>query len=249
MRSSVYCLSVIVLVSITQYSCDAGTVANLALQKPYTWSTPPFYQYGGDRMCTDDGDKAQLTDGELSDRLWWDKRMVAWGSSFYLTIDLGDVFPIGSINIRAASCPSGQMFPESIDVFVSKTLQSYGYVSRWNKPLESLQASQRVYRVLDLGQVDRLGRYITLYVKGALFADEIYVYEAAKTAAIADADNLTEYAVPVIAPSLDECVKDLGLIHDGVLGLALTMIRDEVLSDVEVELPEAVEVVFPKLVD
>ena len=169
--------------------------------------------------------------------------------SVYLTIDLGDVFPIGSINIRAASCPSGAMFPESIDVFVSKTPQSYGYVLRWKRPLESLRSSQRVYRVLDLGQVDRLGRYITLYAKEVLSADEIYVYEAAKTAAIADADNLTEYAVPVIAPSLDECVKDLGLIHDGVLGLALTMIRDEVLSDVEVELPEAVEVVFPKLVD
>ena len=48
MRSSIHCLSVIVLVSITQCSCAAGTVANLALQKPYTRSISTLYQYGKD---------------------------------------------------------------------------------------------------------------------------------------------------------------------------------------------------------
>jgi hypothetical protein len=44
-------------------------------------------------MCKDDGDMIQLTDGELADSCWWDKRTVGGGTrgELSVTIDLQKV--------------------------------------------------------------------------------------------------------------------------------------------------------------
>ena len=84
---------------------------NLALHRPYTWAKAPNYYCGDNPMCTDEGDKVQLTDGLISTGFWWDKAMVALGeNNFPLTFDLGKVCRIGEVVARAASCPRRRCF-------------------------------------------------------------------------------------------------------------------------------------------
>jgi len=71
------------------YSNSAGAGTNLALHKHYTLSPKPNY-----KLCMDDLDMIQLTDGKASGSNWTRKSTVGW---FYphiipeITLDLGEV--------------------------------------------------------------------------------------------------------------------------------------------------------------
>ena len=123
-RSAVFCafwLSVILVVAGT--ATAAGE--NIALNKPYGFSTPPNYSY-----CTDPGDTTQLTDGQYSDdgNFRLDIRTVGWSGSgaVSITIDLGQVEPIGGLSFRG-SADGGGGFPAFIHIWVRDETGLYTY--------------------------------------------------------------------------------------------------------------------------
>jgi hypothetical protein len=74
---------------------------NIALGRPYTLSPPPSY-----KLCTDEGDYEQLTDGEYTVGYFWTQASTV-GWYLYnpqIIIDLGDTVPIDGVMIN---CPGG----------------------------------------------------------------------------------------------------------------------------------------------
>ena len=85
---------------------------NIALGKPYTFSSKPNYN-----LCSDDGDATQLTDGIYTKGYFWtQKSTVGWkeGNGFqHVTIDLGKVSPIGGFSLNTAYALSATVHPLS----------------------------------------------------------------------------------------------------------------------------------------
>ena len=85
---------------------------NVALKKPYKFSVRPGYGH-----CADPGDKTQLTDGIYTKGYFWtQKSTVGWGARnvIYVTIDLGETFPIGGFCYSTAFGTAGVSMPEFI---------------------------------------------------------------------------------------------------------------------------------------
>ena len=76
---------------------------NIALHRPYTWSTAPTYS-----LCTDPCDIVQLTDGVYNGANHTDYRCVGWAGSgtVSITIDLGSKKAIGGISFSAGYIPA-----------------------------------------------------------------------------------------------------------------------------------------------
>ena len=78
---------------------------NLALGRPYTMVPQPCY-----RLCTDPGDRKQLTDGQYTKGyLWGDKMTVGWhyAPPVAITIDLGGDVPIRGVSFNSAARRTG----------------------------------------------------------------------------------------------------------------------------------------------
>ena len=101
----------------------AGTGANVARGKPYTLSPRPNYGH-----CTDPGDTAQLTDGALTEGYFWvQKGTVGWQrkSRIVITIDLGEVMPVGGLSFRTAAGTAGVHWPHFVLILVSDDGKTY----------------------------------------------------------------------------------------------------------------------------
>lgn len=154
---------------------------NLALGKPYTLSPAPNYQY-----CTDPGDRTQLTDGKYTTGYFWTQQgTVGWTNAQYadITIDLGEVKPIGGCSYSTAAGVAGVVWPVLIHIFVSddgKTWYSGGDLvalsaTRGLPPGSGYATHRYVAESLKLH-----GRFFRLIVAGSgpyTFVDEIEVYE------------------------------------------------------------------------
>ena len=76
-------------------AADQTLLENIALGKPYALSRPPGY-----RLCTDAGDRTQLTDGQFTKGYFWTQEStVGWqgGQPVLISIDLGQVEPIRGV--------------------------------------------------------------------------------------------------------------------------------------------------------
>ena len=99
---------------------------NVALKKPYTFSTPPSYA-----LCRDPGDRTQLTDGEYTKGYFWtQKSTVGWNSRnvFTVTIDLGETFPISGFSYSTAFGKAGVKMPEFIHIYASEDNKEWYYI-------------------------------------------------------------------------------------------------------------------------
>jgi len=174
---------VVVLALWGSWPCAAAeqgkfTPVNLARGKSYTWSQPPNYMHGGRKMCTDEGDAVQLTDGKRSQGFWWDPLMVGWGSFRFLDVifDLERVAPIDRIVVRAASRPDAWMFPKSIQVYVSEDRKTWYHAGDWPGRREDLQTDRSNYRDLVIANLRTAGRYVALKFEENAFIDEVQIF-------------------------------------------------------------------------
>lgn len=150
---------------------------NLALGKSYTWSFAPNYMHGGSKMCTDEDDVIQLTDGKYSKGFWWDPLLCGWGSFAYLDIiiDLEQVEPIYRVIVHAASRPDAWMFPKTINIYVSDDQESWYDVGQWPGTRQELQTDRNNYQELVTEGLHTKGRYVAVKFQGNAFIDEIKV--------------------------------------------------------------------------
>lgn len=96
---------------------------NIALGKPYTLDPRPNYA-----LCSDPGDKTQLTDGVYTTGYFWtQKSTVGWQSvgGVTITVDLGAVQPIRGASFNTAAGRAGVAWPASIVILVSDDGKSY----------------------------------------------------------------------------------------------------------------------------
>ena len=94
-----------------------SATVNIARGKPYTFSRKPNYS-----LCTDEGDRTDLTDGVRTlDRYWVQKSTVGWQRArgpVAITVDLGKVEPIMGAALGSAGGSAGVTYPHSIVVSV-----------------------------------------------------------------------------------------------------------------------------------
>lgn len=166
---------------------DAALGTNIALHCSYTWSMAPNAfsdESWGGGMCNDAGDALQLTDGELAERSWFDKRMVGWWyerTELIVTIDLGGIRPIAEVAFHISSEKEGHRVPRWTGVFVSDDNESFyaaGEVDR--------ASALRQWRKQEGGGngawiratgIRAKGRYLALSLNSAcLYMDEIRVF-------------------------------------------------------------------------
>ncbi len=150
---------------------------NVALGKSYMLSPPPSY-----KLCTDDGDYEQLTDGEYTVGYFWTQpSTVGWYLySPQIVIDLGESMPIDGIMIN---CPgggaAGVQFPNEAIYYVSEDNEDYHEVARLT-PLGLLQDGKNWYTHRFLADdLKTRGRYVMIFLNKAgstSFADEVEVY-------------------------------------------------------------------------
>ena len=162
----------------------AGAAENIALGKPYTFSVPPNY-----KLCTDAGDKTDLTDGKYTKGYFWtQKSTVGWSLGWCgigersVTVDLGKDEPIAGFSWSLGAGAAGVTWPELVFVYVSADGSEWNFVG----DLYAISKKENgappedgygLYRAHSL-QMPCHGRYVTFLVGGGSFAfvDEIEVY-------------------------------------------------------------------------
>lgn len=174
---------------------------NIALGKPYTWSKAPNafpHGYDGHSMCLDEADKTQLTDGELADRCWWDKRTVGWWSegTITVTIDLGKEMPINKVQCHLSSEKKGYRVPRRVTVFVSNDNKTFLPVAemvksealkQWHKEMIVGKQDGHPHAWLKIDDINTKGRYVLISFDVVnLYLDEIRIFPGDL-----DADKIT----------------------------------------------------------
>ena len=152
---------------------------NIALGKPYSFSTNPNYA-----LCTDDKDILQLTDGEYVEGYFWTQRgTVGWMREklISITIDLGKVEPIKGISFNTAAGKSSFFWPKAIYIFTSDDGTNFYYAGELihlhEKDLPS-PMEYAVYRYKTC-RLETKGRYVRLTVMPTcdyMVVDEIEIY-------------------------------------------------------------------------
>jgi hypothetical protein len=101
--------------------------ANIALNKPYTYSNSPNYA-----LCTDPGDATQLTDGVYTAGYFWTQMTtVGWQKTepVIITLNLGSIQPVAGLSYNTASrTNAGVYWPLSVFVFLSDDGVNYYYL-------------------------------------------------------------------------------------------------------------------------
>ena len=138
---------------------------NIALNKPYTCITKAR-RYG---LCTDPGDKVQLTDGLYTKGYFWtQKSTVGWTTknAVEIRIDLGSVQPICGFSYNLAGGRAGVEWPKYINVYVSDDGQAWRRIGDlFEKSCEERgRPAKDVYAVYRAASVNMpaKGRYVSL---------------------------------------------------------------------------------------
>jgi hypothetical protein len=159
---------------------EQPAVDNIALGKSYVLQPAPNYA-----LCTDPGDKTQLTDGVYTKGYFWtQKSTVGWqgGGCVSITVDLGKVEPICGAALNTAAGTAGVTWPKSIGVYVSETgarwrmlgdlvTMAPGDAPKADKPYGVYKYSTRA--------LSGKGRYVRFLMSGYVhyaFCDEVEVY-------------------------------------------------------------------------
>ena len=153
---------------------------NIALGKPYKLAPLPNYS-----LCTDPGDRTQLTDGVYTKGYFWtQKSTVGWNGigAATITIDLGAVQPICGVSFNSAAGAAQVTWPASIIILVSDDGKNYYPVGELINLSMKHGAAPRDKYAIHRFWTDELrthGRYVSLLVMPGgpyTFVDEIEVY-------------------------------------------------------------------------
>jgi len=161
----------------------AAAPLNMAKGKAYRYSPAPGYH-----LCTDPGDRTQLTDGVYTKGYFWTQSStVGWQNvvTATVTIDLGRVEPIGGVSMNMAAGRAGVAWPAEILVMVSDDGKTYRFLG----DLMRLSAAEHggppagygVHR-FRTGRLATRGRWVRLVVITSgpfTFCDEIEVHRGA----------------------------------------------------------------------
>jgi len=165
------------------YSTSASTETNLALHKSYTLSPKPNY-----KLCTDEADMIQLTDGKSCGSYWVKKSTVGWRMTttgtvgIEIVIDLKHQEFVNQVKIHSVGGGTSSVeFPEFIAVLVSKDGKQYGFaglVSSEQLPIGGKPVRGGVPHIFVIDNLNTETRYIKLVVRPRryfFFVDEIEV--------------------------------------------------------------------------
>ncbi len=170
-----------VLLVLAAAARGLGGETNLARGRPYTLSPRPNYAH-----CTDPGDATQLTDGVLTQGYFWtQKTTVGWqgGALAFVTIDLGEVRPIGGASFRTAAGVAGVEWPASLAVFTSDDGKQWFpagdlvELSESGAPPPMGKHAIHVFRTATLRSRGRFVQLACVPTGPYLFVDEIEVFE------------------------------------------------------------------------
>lgn len=116
-----------ILLLLVLYPRAVSAEINLALHKSYTISPKPNY-----RLCTDEGDKLQLTDGKSYGSDWRSRSTVGWQGMVTtpeITIDLEKKSYIDEVRVHSiGGGAAGVKYPAFIAVLVSEDGENFGCV-------------------------------------------------------------------------------------------------------------------------
>jgi hypothetical protein len=153
---------------------------NLALNKQYSMSPTPNYN-----LCTEKGDKYQLTDSKISNAHWAKKSTVGWHWPVQVPqviIDLGRIEAIDKVNIHT-SCGTkgGVKLPEYAVVYLSNdgnTYQVAGF-SQLKSNVREVASHKEFYSYwFSVNGIQSKGRYVKIIIQpggSSFFTDEIEI--------------------------------------------------------------------------
>ena len=155
-----------------------GAALNLARGCSYTMSPAPHYA-----LCTDLGDKVQLTDGEYAgpDMFWGQRATVGWAGSnaAQIIIDLGAVKPIDGIIFSTASRLNAGVSRPSIIIGVSDDGATYHIAGQLSAtPISNQDPTEEYRQRMQVTGLRTRGRFVLLFVLPGgdyVFCDEIEV--------------------------------------------------------------------------
>jgi hypothetical protein len=172
----------VLLATMTAAAAQSGErpdeMQNIARGARYTMSPHPDYPH-----CTDPGDATQLTDGQLTEgHFWTQKGTVGWQGAPYvsITVDLGEVEPIGGVSFRTAAGVAGVSWPAAIRIHVGedgKTFRDMGDLLELDDVGGALPTEYAVRRFATT-KLKARGRYVRFLVLPCgpyVFADEVEV--------------------------------------------------------------------------
>ena len=179
-----YCfyLAFLLLAALPCYSSES---ANMALGKKYSIFPSPNYH-----LCTDPGDRTQLTDGKTTTSYFWtQKGTVGWQYSSYvdIVIDLGKTEPVDRVTFTSAAGKAGVQWPRTAMVLVSddgKNFYKVGDLIAADEKRNGLFDNETyAIRKIESDPLAVKGRYVKLFLIGSgpfLFIDEIEVFRGAE---------------------------------------------------------------------
>ncbi len=178
MRISVLApLSVGLVLAVGGLGLEAVLADNIALGKPYKWSTPP--RYGG---CADEGDTRQLTDGASYSADWTVESTVGWvhQGRVEVIIDLGSVQPIGRVVFVAAGGGLADVFfPAVTAVLTSEDGEAWYLAGAIGSGALVQDRTKEYSHSFETTELRARGRYVRLVYQAEeryLFLDEIEVH-------------------------------------------------------------------------
>ncbi|MHC4399785.1 MAG: hypothetical protein ACYTG0_08905 [Planctomycetota bacterium] len=155
---------------------------NVALGASYALWPRPTYQH-----CTDPGDATDLTDGRsTSEYFWTQKGTVGWQQVQYatVTIDLGQVQPVGGVSLTTAAGVAGVTWPAAVHVLLSDDGNAYREAGelialgrKHNGPRPEGYAIRRLVTT-ELNTRGRYVQFVLIPLPGGpyTFVDEIEVF-------------------------------------------------------------------------
>lgn len=175
---------------------------NIALDKPYTLSTPPNYRYSAPST-----DKISLTDGVFTNSQFWkNPSTVGWQNrQVTITIDLLKIEPIKSVFFNTARKSSvGVEFPQNIFVFLSDDNNKYHFAGDAANSSENESGDYKIHK-FSLDQINSEARYVKIVVVPngkRIFCDEIEIFKgihSKRTEQDIDKRNVESYADSLIS--------------------------------------------------
>lgn len=169
-------------------SADAASppLVNIAQGVQYTLSPAPNY-----KLCTDPGDRIQLTDGQSTKNYFWTQPgTVGWTNAPFatITLDLGRVEPISGVAFTTAAGAAGVTWPLAVNVLVSddgKTYRDAGDLVSMDLKAHGVWPEKYAIRRLVTQELKTRGRYVQFVAipragGSYLFVDEVEVFRGPK---------------------------------------------------------------------
>lgn len=202
---------------------------NIALGKTYDLSPEPSYP-----QCTDDGDMADLTDGEFTTGMLWIHPGAVgwrWEREFTVTVDLGGVYPVAGAAFSTAAASGNVEWPGDLYVFVSDDNETW-YPGCNLKDLSanevepSGRAGRHTYRTTMLKTYGRYVRFLSRIDGSYGFVDEVEVYRGNDGwAGVVDrGEAVDDFRAHIARSSFD------GLIH-AQLRRDLSFVREDIEAE------------------